>query len=396
MNRHLAAGWFVPVAIAVAAAAIANQEVDETAAGDPSMGDAARTVHVANNGMDAADCGVREAPCRSIGQAIAVANAGDTILVGVGRYGDVNGDGMFSGPGEEQPGEDRCLICITKSLRIVSRHGAVSTVIDAAGTHSPELLHAVHISADASTFGAPDRGFTVANSPRDGVVVQFAGNVRVTGNVGLNNANVGFTLIPSRGPITAAENVATGGDTGFAVIGPAVENASARVDLMRNVATGHSSTGFFFAAPDGVTVSHRLLRNVASNNGNFVDGTGNGVVLGTSGALLQNNTFAANVIGMLINESDSRVFGNTITGNLRSGITFTPDAGSGNRINRNNIYGNVVAGCELENQSAQRVDARNNFWGTPTGAVPPARIACDTQGVTLVQPIATQAFPIRP
>ena len=180
------------------------------------------------------------------------------------------------------------------------------------------------------------------------------------------------------------------------MLGPSAGGTAARVDLVRNIATGNTSTGFFFATPDGVTVSHRLLRNVASSNGNFVDGTGNGVVLGTSGVLVQNNTFAANVIGMLINESDSRVFGNTVAGNLRSGITFNPDAGPGNRVNRNNIYGNVLAGCEIDNQSRERVDARNNYWGTPTGPVPPAQFACNVPGETIVQPIADQPFPIRP
>lgn len=395
MNPPIAAGLAVFAAIAFAPTALAL-ESQPTVESDPAPLDGARTLHVANNGMDAADCGERHAPCRSIGQTIANANAGDTILVGIGRYGDVNGDGTFGGPGEEQPGAGGCLICVTKSLRILSVHGAVSTVIDATSTHTPELLSAVLISADATTFGAPDKGFTITNSPRDGLMVQSAGDVRIAGNVSLNNANFGFHFIAGRGPVTASENVATASQFGFFVFGPFATGSPARVDLVSNVATRNTSTGFVFVTPDGVTVSHRLLGNVASNNGNFTDGAGNGVVLSTSGVLVQNNTFAANVTGMLINESDSRVFGNTIVGNLRTAIIINPDAGPGNRVNRNNIYGNVVAGCEIENQSGQRLDARNNYWGSPTGSVPPARPACSAPGPTLVQPVASQPFAIRP
>ena len=61
----------------------------------------AATLHVANNGIDSDTCGAGSAPCRSISRAIVNAAAGDTIVVGPGRYGDLNGDGSFGGPGEE-------------------------------------------------------------------------------------------------------------------------------------------------------------------------------------------------------------------------------------------------------------------------------------------------------
>jgi hypothetical protein len=49
--------------------------------------------YVANNGVDSATCGTLAAPCRSITRAIAHAVAGDTIVVGPGRYGDIDEDG---------------------------------------------------------------------------------------------------------------------------------------------------------------------------------------------------------------------------------------------------------------------------------------------------------------
>src|SRR5205085_10263251 len=52
----------------------------------------AATVYVANDGVDAASCGGKATPCRSISRGIANANSGDTLLVGPGRYGDLDGD----------------------------------------------------------------------------------------------------------------------------------------------------------------------------------------------------------------------------------------------------------------------------------------------------------------
>ena len=53
-------------------------------------------LYVTNNGVDNQACGTKAAPCRSISQAIAYAKDGDKILVGPGRYGDLNGNGSFS------------------------------------------------------------------------------------------------------------------------------------------------------------------------------------------------------------------------------------------------------------------------------------------------------------
>src|SRR5512132_1509340 len=52
----------------------------------------ADTLTVANNGLDSDTCGSSAAPCRSISQAIDNASEGDTLVVGPGRYGDLNGN----------------------------------------------------------------------------------------------------------------------------------------------------------------------------------------------------------------------------------------------------------------------------------------------------------------
>jgi hypothetical protein len=60
------------------------------------------TRHVSVNGTDGPSCGVTStSACRSITQAIDLAAPGDTILVGPGRYGDLNCNGVLGEPGEK-------------------------------------------------------------------------------------------------------------------------------------------------------------------------------------------------------------------------------------------------------------------------------------------------------
>ena len=118
-----------------------------------------KVVYVASNGVDSALCGETRAPCRSIRQAIANANEGDLIMVGPGRYGDVNRNGVFGEPGEEGGAAScGCLIQVDKALRVVSRDGAATTVLDATG--APNMT-VVRIVANDVVFGRLHRGFTL-------------------------------------------------------------------------------------------------------------------------------------------------------------------------------------------------------------------------------------------
>src|SRR5688572_9374211 len=116
----------------------------------------AATLRVENVGIDSATCGITPS-CRSISQAIANAVAGDTITVGPGRYGDLNGNGYFDDPGDERPGNGAaCMICITKRVRIVSTHGASVTIIDARRPSVNDvdfIASAVWFLAEGITFG---------------------------------------------------------------------------------------------------------------------------------------------------------------------------------------------------------------------------------------------------
>ena len=82
---------------------------------------AGNTLRVANNGSDSANCGPANAPCRSISQAISNAVPGDTIIVGPGHYGDLNGNGAFTEAGDEfgKIGSGcQCMIHVDKPLKI--------------------------------------------------------------------------------------------------------------------------------------------------------------------------------------------------------------------------------------------------------------------------------------
>jgi len=118
----------------------------------------AATLNVANNGVDSGTCGAAASPCRSISQAIANASAGDRIVVGPGRYGDLDGDGAFTSAGEEAPSVAcSCMIKVDKAVTIESRAGAGATVLDAGGL--PGTV--VGILASGVVFGRAKKGFTL-------------------------------------------------------------------------------------------------------------------------------------------------------------------------------------------------------------------------------------------
>ena len=98
----------------------------------PAAAATATTWWVTNRGLDSPSCGARTNPCRSISAAIEKASDGDAVVVGAGLYGDLNGDGAFTAPGEEHFDPNlSCIICISKSIKLVSLHGAEDTIIDA-------------------------------------------------------------------------------------------------------------------------------------------------------------------------------------------------------------------------------------------------------------------------
>jgi parallel beta-helix repeat protein len=357
----------------------------------------AGTLHVADNGTDNPACGDRSVPCRSISQAIINASEGDTILVGPGRYGDLNSDGDFDDPGEEAArldcGTSAAVICIDKRLTVLSTNGAAATVLDAAGASIEGLANVVLITADGVLFGKKHQGFTITGGAHYGLNVQETGNVRITGNSARNNPDIGFILTAAGGGIHAEDNLASGnGTAGFW----AQTFGTDQLVLTNNTAVDNPGGGFFVIG----NASHQVIGNTASRNGG-------GFALNGNGFLLKNNTITANGEGIGTGGNFAggyTIVRNTIVGNQFAGIHFGFDTAS-SQVHENNIFGNgdFVENCGVINESPNAMNATNNYWGAASGPGPnPADNAgpdssCDVSGSnTTVEPFAPKQFVIKP
>jgi hypothetical protein len=311
----------------------------------------AATLYVANNGVDSATCGAQSDPCRSIGRAIEHASAGDTIVVGPGRYGWLSDNGDL--PGDE-PGGSACgavgVICIDKPLTIESSHGAQVTVY-----LFPDS-NVIDIRASNVTFGRPGKGFNV------------------TGAMHCCSALIRFA----------------DGTTGSTVSGNLLTDASIEVNgndhtVQDNDLKGGESSSTIFVNGSG----HVIRNNTISSGGSAF------IVTGTGHALLNNVAISASP-ALKISASSTTVSGNSFLGSY-TGVFITA---AGVVLNGNNLLGNgtyaSLSNCALVNSSGAVIDATNNFWGASTGpGLDPADAVCDDSGSsTTVTPFATQQFAI--
>jgi hypothetical protein len=235
---------------------------------------ASASLTVTNYGTDSSSCGSTTSPCRSISQAIENAASGDTIWVGAGHYGDLNGDGNFDAPGSEHAtvftqgfDYDACVVCIVKTVKIYSYNGAAETTIQVGpNAISPTT---VFIAANNAVFGAVGHGFTITGGNTSGVVIDLErgggafGGVTVSGNIDLKDGT-GFTVDGPQGAVTLPNacgpdpcpkffgvillsgNQAIGSGTGFFVepkLGAAGYQGPLPFLLQDNLAVG-TGTGF--------------------------------------------------------------------------------------------------------------------------------------------------------
>jgi hypothetical protein len=366
-------------------------QVDEIAPLDGGPGHAGVTWRVQNFGVDMANCGTATQPCRSITQAINKAEAGDTVLVGPGRYGDINGDGDFSDSGDEQ-GDSSVITLARSGIRIISQEGAAVTLIDATGS---SFNTAVMIVARGSQFGAAGHGFRVLAVGRLlGIDVQdVSSHIRVAGNVVMGGAEASYRF-PTRGRASViADNIAidTNGP-GFIgqdnVLDPGADGPTR---VVRNIAI-RNRVGFIVGGPDLVFVD-----NVADDNVQ-------GAFLGGDNVVVRRNFVGASGReGMLISGTLKAFTDNSVIGSRGPGITLF-NGTSAAQFSRNNIFGNgasetIFAGepqpnCGLYNASRMNLAAPNNFWGAPNGPGPdPADAVCNFPGSsTVVDPVAVRPF----
>jgi hypothetical protein len=343
-------------------------------------------VYVANNGVDISTCGVQAKPCRSITQAMAKAANGSIIVVGPGRYGDLNGDGKFDAPGEERPQRRQvnppsgapvdlnCVVCILKPLQFVSTYGAEATVIDAG--NAP--YDAVQIVGQNVSFGDVGRGFTVIHAGVDGDgnggdgLHLLAGPARITGNIATANHGWGFNLVPGgeslfghpsnglRGDVTASNDsaIANGG-------GIRLASYSSSIQLSNATALANSGVGMRVEGNHG----HVVTASRISGNGFGVTVSGGPFAI-THNIVAANDTYAFDFGDRLeLDNPITTLSLNDIVGNA-VGLSLNPSTAA-LVISKNNIYGNGTDGsnCGITVQLTG-ANAQNNYWGAATGPGP--------------------------
>jgi hypothetical protein len=318
----------------------------------------AATLYVANNGADSGTCGAQAEPCRSITQTIANASDGDTVIVGPGRYGDIDFDGAPFSPGEDDG------LYINKALTIESSHGAQATLLSAG-----DYGMGVDLWASGATFGRSGHGFTLTTGTTTG---------------GLYQNTVLFS--------SEANGISVSGNTltEYSI----VMDGSGHTFAQNHLMCLHTCRGI-----EVMGTGHSLI----SNTGQGAENETGSIGISGSGHALTNNILLMGTNGMTINASSGVIIrGNSLLAGR--GITLNP--GSNVAINENNFFGHnnlygrpdpATANCAVFNYSGASVDATNNFWGAASGPGPnPADEVCDGPGSsTVVAPFATQQFAIR-
>jgi hypothetical protein len=296
----------------------------------------AKTLSSANNGSDSISCGTSDAPCRSIGQALANAADGDTVVVGPGYYGDLNRDHDFGDAGDEalaSPGSGcLCMIPITKRVTLKSRDGADVTVIDAA-------LVSRGLYFGAGSSGSQLVGFTIVGG---GDAIYADGNagvsdLRLTGNVTRGGSNAGFGMFNGvSGTLSANHAIGRGGD-GFDLQGP--------ITVTDAVAQSNAGEGIY-----SPFTSVKVQKSVLLSNGDF------GFMVASGAAQLKNVSILANQQGgILYNSGTGSIASCTVSDNGRA----------------------AAQSCGIQNSGASDFTATGDFWGGPGGlGVPPSDSRC--------------------
>src|SRR2546430_255485 len=166
------------------------------AVGSASAGAASAVRYVSPSGADVGSCAA--SPCKTIGYAVGQANAGDTISVAAGTYGET--------------------VTVTKRLALVG-HGAT---IDAAGKTSPPNGVVISGSAAAGTLLT---GFTVENAGLEGIFVLQTSGVTISNNTVIHNDAYGpFNPLCADQPDDCGEAIHLQSVIGSTVSGNLVQN----------------------------------------------------------------------------------------------------------------------------------------------------------------------------
>jgi len=342
-------------------------------------------IHVANNGLDGPGCGTPASPCRSISAGIAAAAEGDTVLVRPGLYGELDMDGALGSQGEET-GDNYGVIALNKRVTVISSQGAAVTSI-----RGIEGRSIVSLGASGAQFGAKDAGFTLNNTNLWGISTQPLARGKIAGNI-LRNVPSGI-VIQSSELWEVNDNVVsiTGGQ---GIVLQSAASGTGAVWVHDNIVFGDD---FQEGIQIGPRAAHRVYDNVV--NGPYF---GMSVTPGPS-RVLRNLVTNARIGLIYVRPYDivtadvlPVISRNSFIGNRGSGMAVFQDQPFGITLRENNFYGNGSCGVATGGGTGQ-VDARNNYWGAPTGPsfVNPADPVCDSTSPPIqYKPFATREFAI--
>jgi hypothetical protein len=286
----------------------------------PVMAAGAQTLYVSVQGNDANAC-TQAAPCATIGHAVSVAGAGDTVVVGHGIYH-----------------ED---VTITTALTLTGQGGPI--------VNASQLTNGIVISGTAAA-GTVVRGFTVENALFEGILAVQTQGVTIQNNVVTDN-DQGMFLPPAQ---------QTGECQGFGQVpgdcGEGLHLMSVIAAKVLNNTVSDNSGGILLSDENGITAYNLIAGNKVLNNvydcgitvvahtplafgggvhdntvlgnvvnGNGVQGEGGGILLaaGAPGGGVYDNRILFNVAndnglaGVTIHKHDpfSNLNGNVIVGN---------------------------------------------------------------------------------
>jgi hypothetical protein len=380
---------------------------------------------VENYGVDSGSCGATfSSPCRSISRALANAAAGDVILVGPGRYGDIDYDGAFTTPGDEAASSG--MIDIGQRQIVISRRGAAATVIDGAlGPTNTAFNETVGISAK----GVLLEGFTITADGEAGVLIDTTPDVSgtrapvvVAGNViregAKDDAGVsGIVLSGGDGHVILANQLTSPFDQGvWAVLGDrhviAANTATScgtgfRVDLSTgSVLAANQAYGARDVAPDytGFLLNGDFTivkANVASSYptaGFWVIGQRNQLIANVA----SDNDVGFYIVPPLGGIATTMVADSAI-GNRKAGVEIDDPLSYGVALSviSSNLFGNggdptlANPNCGILNTTTSAITATRNFWGSASGpGADPADAACNSGGGSITTtPFWTVRFP---
>lgn len=224
--------------------------------------------------------------------------------------------------------------------------------------------------------GAQNRDIAINNNASlvgdwNGVEVSMAtdnNKVSISGNgeiIGKNGGGVFVQANNSNSAVTVSDNKSIIAGAVFgAVEFDSLNNSNIKVN--DNAAlTGSSDGDVVFVGKMSKSVTAKNSGVVISNNSINGGAAGIHIIGSTPGSnnRISGNTVYQNKTGVELSDSHFVVARNTIRDNSAGGFVIL--AGTGNRIDRNNITGNV--GFGLKNTTSEKIDATCNWWGQANG-----------------------------